>query len=243
MRTNNSGPQSRGPLLLRLRRKNQWCDIFKNFVIASNKDRKEALRVPEEEKRQPDWKKIKTEYITGDASYRDLAKKYDVPFRTLSDRAKREKWVDRRSKHRDSVVSKSVRRKAKAQVESITRLKTSVDKMVKVMDQASEADFYLGVDDVRDKKGNPVYDVVDGKYIPRQVKVVDAKGFRAMVAAMRDLTEVVRNLYDVPTRAEQISLEMAQQRLELEKAKAAKGDEANHIVVELLGDDTEEYIG
>ena len=204
--------------------------------------------MPEEEKRQPDWEKIKAEYITGDASYRDLAKKYDVPFRTLSDRAKREKWVDRRSKHRDSVVAKSVRRKAKAQVESIARLKTSADKMVQVMDQASEAEFYLGVTDVKDKNGRPVYDVVEGKYVPRQVKVVDAKAFRAMVAAMRDLTEVVRNLYDVPTRAEQISLDLAKQRLELEKLREEKLAEERkkddgRIVIDLTGDGTEAYTG
>ena len=197
--------------------------------------------MPEEEKRQPDWKKIKTEYITGDASYRDLAQKYNVSFRTLSDRAKREKWVDRRSKHRDSVVSKSVRRKAKAQVESLARLKSSADKLVQVMDQASEAAFYIEETDVKDKAGRPVYDMIDGKYVARKIKVVDSKGFRAMVAAMRDLTEVVRNLYDVPTRAEQISLDLALERLELEKQKAAKGDEGNEVVVSLLG--SEEYLG
>lgn len=200
MRTNNSGPQSRGPLLLRLQRKNQWCDIFKNFVIASNKDRKEALRVPEEEKRQPDWKKIKTEYITGDASYRDLAKKYDVPFRTLSDRAKREKWVDRRSKHRDKVVSTSVRRTEKAQVESLVRLQKSADKMVRVLEQASKADFYLQDEYVCDNNGNRMRDE-KGKFI--KTKTVDAKGYRAMVAAMKDLTDVIRNLYEVPCRMEQ----------------------------------------
>ena len=197
--------------------------------------------MPEEEKRQPDWKKIKADYITGDASYRDLAQKYNVSFRTLSDRAKREKWVDRRSKHRDSVVSKSVRRKAKAQVESLARLKSSADKLVQVMDQASEAAFYIGETDVKDKAGRPVYDVIDGQYVPRKIKVVDSKGFRAMVAAMRDLTEVVRNLYDVPTRAEQISLDLAMERLELEKQKADKGDESNEVVVNLLG--SEEYLG
>ena len=200
--------------------------------------------MPEEEKRQPDWKKIKADYITGDASYRDLAQKYNVSFRTLSDRAKREKWVDRRSKHRDKVVSKSVRRREKAQVESIVRLKSSADKLVRVLDQAAEADFYLGVTDVYDKKGQPVYDVVEGEYIPRQVKVVDAKGFRAMVAAMRDLTDVVRNLYDAPTRAEQISLELAMQRIELEKLReeklaAEREKDDGRIVIEIEG--TSEY--
>ena len=41
-----------------------------------------------------DWNKIKAEYIAGGTSYRKLAAKYSVPFSTLKDRAKREKWTD-----------------------------------------------------------------------------------------------------------------------------------------------------
>lgn len=55
-----------------------------------------------------DWKKIKTEYITTNISYRKLAEKYDIPFNTLQCRAKKEKWVELRKQHQDNIVSKSV---------------------------------------------------------------------------------------------------------------------------------------
>lgn len=55
-----------------------------------------------------DWKKIKTEYITTNTSYRKLAKKYDIPFNTIQCRAKKEKWVELRKQHQDNIVSKSV---------------------------------------------------------------------------------------------------------------------------------------
>lgn len=55
-----------------------------------------------------DWKKIKTEYITTNISYRNLAKKYDVPFNTLQCRAKKENWVELRQRHQDNIVAKSV---------------------------------------------------------------------------------------------------------------------------------------
>lgn len=147
-----------------------------------------------------DWKKIKAEYITGDLSYRQLADKYGVPFRTLSDRAKKEQWVALRAKHRERVVTKSCRRKEKSQVESIVRLKSAADKMVKVLDQAAQADYYLGESYVLDQNGNKVTGE-DGRFI--KCKTINAKGYRAMVAAMRDLTDVVRNLYELPVKTEQ----------------------------------------
>ena len=55
-----------------------------------------------------DWKKIKTEYITTNTSYRKLAKNYDIPFNTIQCRAKKEKWVELRKQYQDNIVTKSV---------------------------------------------------------------------------------------------------------------------------------------
>lgn len=55
-----------------------------------------------------DWNKIRKDYIAGKGSYRELAKKYGVPFRTLSDRAIAEKWVDLRKQARNKTVTKTV---------------------------------------------------------------------------------------------------------------------------------------
>ena len=47
-----------------------------------------------------DWKKVKAEYIAGGTSYRKLAEKYGVPFSTLKEHARREKWTELREKAR-----------------------------------------------------------------------------------------------------------------------------------------------
>ena len=57
---------------------------------------------------KPNWTKIRYEYITTSASYRDLAKKYGVSFNTLSKRAKREGWADRRKNNDDKLTAKIV---------------------------------------------------------------------------------------------------------------------------------------
>ena len=57
--------------------------------------------------KKPNWKKISTEYITGDIGQRDLAKKHGVPLRTLQDRCKAENWVTRKKEHRGATVAKA----------------------------------------------------------------------------------------------------------------------------------------
>ena len=44
-----------------------------------------------------DWKKIKTEYIAGGTSYRELAKKYNVSFSSLRKVAAKEQWTQLRN--------------------------------------------------------------------------------------------------------------------------------------------------
>lgn len=53
-----------------------------------------------------DWQKIKTEYITTDTSYRKLAKKYDVNYRTICVRSKQEGWIEQREQHTNKTTTK-----------------------------------------------------------------------------------------------------------------------------------------
>ena len=55
-----------------------------------------------------DWKKIKTEYITTNTSYRKLSEKYGVPFNTLQCRGRKENWVELHNRHQDNIITKSV---------------------------------------------------------------------------------------------------------------------------------------
>ena len=52
-----------------------------------------------------DWLKIKSEYVSGNISYRKLAEKYGVSFDTLQDRAKRENWTAEKKERHDSVTT------------------------------------------------------------------------------------------------------------------------------------------
>ena len=60
--------------------------------------------------KKADWETIKAEYITGNVSYRVLSNKYNIPFRTVSDKGKKENWTKLRKEYRDDVVKKTVKR-------------------------------------------------------------------------------------------------------------------------------------
>lgn len=86
-----------------------------------------------------DWDAMRTEYIQGGVSYRELAAKYGVPLRTLADRAKAEKWVELREQARNKTVTKTVENVAKqnARVDDrINRLANRlIDKLEKAVDE------------------------------------------------------------------------------------------------------------
>ena len=57
-----------------------------------------------------DWGQIKTEYITGNISMRELAEKHNIPFRTLRNRAQEEQWGAKKSKARAKQEQKTIER-------------------------------------------------------------------------------------------------------------------------------------
>lgn len=55
-----------------------------------------------------DWNGIRAEYIAGSCTYRELAEKYGVSFRTLGARAKREGWASLRRQACDKHVTAAI---------------------------------------------------------------------------------------------------------------------------------------
>lgn len=78
-----------------------------------------------------DWSAIKTEYVTGESSYRELSKKNDVALRTLAERAKNEKWVDLRNEYRNNVATKTIQKSENKQVQRTLKLMSATDELLK----------------------------------------------------------------------------------------------------------------
>lgn len=66
------------------------------------------------------WRKIKAEYIAGGISQRQLSEKYEVPFGTLSKRARVEKWNAKRKSADEKAVEKVAQKTAEIVADNAT---------------------------------------------------------------------------------------------------------------------------
>lgn len=55
---------------------------------------------------------LEQEYVTGEVSIRELARRHDMSWSTISARARRENWTDKRDSYRDAVKRRSYERTA-----------------------------------------------------------------------------------------------------------------------------------
>ena len=91
-----------------------------------------------------DWKKIKTEYITTNTSYRKLAQKHGVHYNAIANRAKQEDWISQREQYCDRTVTKTVTAISDKQVDRATKLDDAADMLLdKVMEFMAMSDSML----------------------------------------------------------------------------------------------------
>ena len=171
----------------------------------------------------PDWAVIRAEYVAGGMGYRALAERHGIPFKTLASRAYREGWVDERKRHRAEVARRTSEKVAKQEAaeaaKKLNKLRHAADSMSGVIDGvfADAEQFYRHLVTLRSEDGSETVERVFGK--------MDARAVRDITAALKDLTAVIRDLYDMPSLVDREAREMALERLELERQKAAVGKE------------------
>lgn len=76
--------------------------------------------IPIENEKRINWRNIRAEYISGGISYREIAKKYDIPFGTVRHRAQVENWVKEREIAEHNVNTLSAQKAAEAAAENAT---------------------------------------------------------------------------------------------------------------------------
>lgn len=79
-----------------------------------------------------DWKAIRTEYITGDISYRKLAEKHGVSFSTLRHKAIEEQWYNQKAQNCNKIVTKSIE---KIVEKESTKLAKTDEKYYRILDK------------------------------------------------------------------------------------------------------------
>ena len=87
-----------------------------------------------------DWQSIKAEYITTNTSYRKLAQKYGVNYRTICVRSQQEGWIEQRERHTNETTTKTLNAISDKQAERAANLISVADKLLAKVNSLLETD-------------------------------------------------------------------------------------------------------
>lgn len=133
-----------------------------------------------------DWNEIKTEYISTEIGYRDLAKKHGVSFSTLQRRARKENWAGLRRQVCDDTVTAVTTAVINSNVDRALRVQNVADQLLGKIE--------LTIDNIDGRKSaRSVKDVADAlknvKDIMNIKSEADMQEQEARIAKLRKETE------------------------------------------------------
>ena len=153
------------------------------------------------------WSKIRTEWLKGGITQKQLAEKYGVKLKTLQNRASNEGWKNLKGKIKEQTEEKLCARVTRARV-------THLEKLI----QANEdlLDGFVALAQMVKEKPQLLFDV-NGS-----IKNAEsfAKGLQAATATQRDL-------YRLPNIDQKFNAKKWREQLKLEQAKVKKDEQGN----------------
>ena len=125
-------------------------------------------------KTNPDWNRIKAEYVSGTDSLRELSTKHKVPWSTLRSRAYREKWGEDRKNAQTKIEQNAVRKAEKKAADNATLAADIKRKGLLLLDRLFDEFANVTATEHRDYTGR---------------NLTDIKRLRDLTAAYKDLTD------------------------------------------------------
>lgn len=163
-----------------------------------------------------DWKAIETEYVTTKISQQQLAEKYGVSRCQISRHAVADKWTEKRGKYAARVMQKTLEKNAARDANRLNKLMRITSSLIDVAlrgiaDDPEQYNRYIVTEGIGEGQT-----LVSEK----QFQKLDTRALKDTVNALKDLTAMVRDFYDLPTAAQREQREIAAARLEIERQKA-----------------------
>jgi uncharacterized protein YjcR len=159
-------------------------------------------------RKEPNWRKIETEYITTDISQRKLAEKYGVSYNTIKKKSTVGGWVEKKNEHHRNVTAKARDSIADAQARDLTSLIDCVDKHLEVLKKIydDEEQFNLHLVEVETEDCKTVEE--------KKFRKVDTKAMRDCVQQMEKLLNMYRDMHELPNLAQRLAAEKLQKEQE-----------------------------
>jgi hypothetical protein len=136
-----------------------------------------------------DWTKVKTEYVTGDESLRDIAKRIGAQLSTVGRQSAMGNWAKERNKFRTNSARKTVEKVTKNHVDSVAEaarnLMSFAIQSSKIINDSMKDDSTLH---------NYIVGSSDG---PREYRLdkIDARALNQIASASANLAKMLKTLY------------------------------------------------
>ena len=135
-----------------------------------------------------DWEKIKGEYITGRESLKTLAERHDIPLRTVKERSSKERWTEKRKKFRTDTAQKAYQKTAKKEANRLAKLQGVAEELAALIE--------IDVEKLKEMHGKQ-----------KNITEEDVKMIKDFTVALKNIAEVMRDVYAIPTIREKVLLE------------------------------------
>lgn len=168
-----------------------------------------------------DHEKARVDYVTGRATYAQIAEKYGVSRSHVGAVAKKEGWKKQRDAFRRTVTEKAVTRLADRGAAQLERMMDTADRLNGVLSRITEdrSQFF------RWKESG---DEGAQEYV---LNKADTKALKNATAALFEMVRITRNLYGLPDRMAERKDRREEKRLKLAESQAGNVTESQAGIV------------
>lgn len=183
-----------------------------------------------------DWDALTSEYITTDLTLVEMSKKHNISIHTLNARCGKYKWVEQRKEYKRQAIELALNNAAEAEAERLGKIITSAQQMADVIEDIfrdpQQFHRHIVTDTFINEDGGK-----DILTVEKEFQKVDSRAIKDLTGALKDMTLVLRNLYNLPTQAEREAQRIAAERLNMDLRKAeAEGSTDKTVKVVLTGE-------
>jgi len=183
-------------------------------------------KIPENSEKKkksfPDWGAIRNDYITGNESPKECARRHGVNYRTLGNHLYRERWNDQRAAYRGAVTEKAVETAknctAYRVASELVGLSYVVDALEretrKALEDGDQLHRYLVQSTTRHKDGT-----TETAYKDITSDKVDTRALRDLTDSVKTLEALKRSLHGLETAQERHRKQIETERLALERER------------------------
>ena len=164
------------------------------------------------------WQKVKKDYITGEGSYQELAKKYGISYSTLKVHARKERWVEQRDLHQQASEVKAMENMKDRQSQDLARVDALADELLEKLQAAiGQLDFTVIQHKEKGENEDCKWEKTYEEAAPGGM--VDRQGLRQLAACLKDLKQAKAIQSELERREQEARIEKLQQDVRENRAQ------------------------